>query len=76
MNKAISKNKRGILSIILIILGVIWLYPLFWMFTLSFKDSGEVYSNPFGLPEVWKFSNYPEALEQLDFLLYIDYLVL
>ena len=71
MNNAISKTARRIISIILIILGVTWIYPLIWMLTLSFKESGEVYSNPFGLPKRWYFSNYPEALSQFDFLTYL-----
>ncbi len=67
---AVSKKTRLILGIIMIILGVMWIYPLIWMLTLSFKKSGEVYSNPFGLPKIWYFSNYPEAMGQFDFLSY------
>lgn len=64
------KSTRVALSILLVALGAMWLYPLIWMFTLSFKESGEVYSNPFGLPAVWKFSNYPEALAEFDVATY------
>lgn len=68
---AISKTKRRIINIIMIILGAMWLYPLVWMATLSVKESGEVYSNPFGLPKQWYFSNYAEALQEFDFLSYL-----
>jgi raffinose/stachyose/melibiose transport system permease protein len=34
------------------------IYPFFWTLLSSFKSSGEVYGNPFGLPREWIFSNY------------------
>ncbi len=69
--KVISKTTRRIISVIFVILGAMWIYPLIWMFTLSFKKSGEVYSNPFGMPKTWYFSNYPEALSQFNFISYL-----
>lgn len=63
--------RKVLFSLLFILLGAMWLYPLVWMFTLSFKESGEVYSNPFGLPRQWLFSNYREALQEFDFLLYL-----
>jgi raffinose/stachyose/melibiose transport system permease protein len=65
-----KKASRIVGSILLSLLGLSWLYPLIWMLSLSFKESGEIYSNPFGLPNTWIFSNYPNALAQFDFLLY------
>lgn len=39
------------------------IYPLFWMFINSFKDTAEIMTGKsFGLPIVWKFSNYTDAI--------------
>lgn len=53
--------------IILIILGLGFLFPLVWMFLLSFKEKTEVTINPFGLPNEWIFTNYKTAFEAFDF---------
>lgn len=60
-------NKRKLsdtlLLIILIIIGIIQLYPLIWLALVSFKNNSEIFGgNVLGLPEVWRFSNYKTAL--------------
>jgi raffinose/stachyose/melibiose transport system permease protein len=60
-------NKRklsgALLLIILIIIGLIQLYPLIWLVLVSFKNNSEIFGgNVLGLPEVWRFSNYKSAL--------------
>lgn len=63
------KRKTGISAkIILVVLGISFLFPLVWMLLLSFKAKEEVTINPFGLPKEWIFTNYSAALEQFDFL--------
>lgn len=57
-----------IIRIILVLLGIGFLYPLLWMLLLSFKEKAEVTINPFGLPQVWDFGNYKTALEAFDFV--------
>ena len=47
------------------------LYPLLWMVFYSLKSNEEIFvTNPFGLPIVWQFSNYYNAISQYDVLLY------
>lgn len=42
------------------------LLPIVWGIISSFKDGAiEYFSNVFGMPEVWKFSNYPKAVQVL-----------
>ncbi|MFL0252657.1 carbohydrate ABC transporter permease [Clostridium neuense] len=65
--KAASKKKisiKGILlMIVLIIVGIIQLYPLVWLLLVSFKNNGEIFGgNVLGLPKVWRVSNYNSAL--------------
>lgn len=37
------------------------------MVLTSFKPDSEVFSNPFGLPHTWVFTNYPDAVNTFDF---------
>jgi raffinose/stachyose/melibiose transport system permease protein len=68
------KNKiiKYSVNIILVIIGLSFIFPLFWMLTLSFKNKDEVYANPFGLPQTWVFNNYPDALKAYDFPKYFS----
>ncbi|HIY02014.1 MAG TPA: carbohydrate ABC transporter permease [Candidatus Blautia faecipullorum] len=66
MSKTVQKKKTikpitVIIYIVLIILAVIYLAPLFWMLSVSFKDNAEVMAAPFSLPEVFHFENYAQA---------------
>lgn len=53
---------RGLpLFTILVVYFIIIAYPLFWMVINSFKNTSEIFSNSWALPEQWLFSNYVEA---------------
>ena len=36
-------------------------YPLVWVLITSLKFTRELYADPFGLPQFWKWSNYQDA---------------
>ncbi len=63
----IQKLFKYILNAAFIILGLSFIFPLFWMLSLSLKSKQEVYNNAFGLPQAWAFSNYPDSLKAYDF---------
>jgi raffinose/stachyose/melibiose transport system permease protein len=68
-----KKNKLSLLvSAVMILIGVSFLFPLYWMLNISFKTKSEVYDNPFGLPKEWVFNNYGDALEKFSFLKYFS----
>ena len=50
-----------LIYIFLLLLVVVYLYPLFWMVNVSLKSKAEVFSNPFALPEVLQLGNYISA---------------
>ena len=56
----------------MILIGISFLFPLYWMINISFKSRSEVYINPFGLPEEWVFNNYGDALEKFNFFRYVS----
>ncbi len=47
--------------IIALIFVVITVYPILFILLTSFKTTSEFYKNIFGLPVIWRFSNYVEA---------------
>lgn len=44
------------------IYGISCVIPFLWIILSSFKDNGGIFGRPFSLPEVWRFSNYYDAL--------------
>lgn len=63
-----NKTGRIILEIVLVLLSLVFLYPLFLTINNSFKTFGEVMKDVIALPQtftfdnyayVWKFINYP-----------------
>lgn len=60
MNKPISPVKI-LIYVLLCVLALVYILPLLWMLSVSFKTNGEVFANPFSLPEVWQFKNFSFA---------------
>ena len=67
-----QKVINRIIKITLIIIGLSFLFPLYWMVNLSFKSKSEGYDNPFGLPQQWVFNNYGDALDKFNFFRYFS----
>ncbi len=73
MAKSLKRQNMHIGShIVLIIWSVIVLFPLYVMVSNSFKNRLSIYTNPFGLPKKWNFSNYTKILTDGDFLRYFQ----
>lgn len=66
------KRVKVLINSMMIIIGLTFIFPLFWMLNISFKSRSEVYVNPFGLPEEWVFTNYGDALEKFNFPRYLS----
>lgn len=60
MNRPISPVKI-LIYILLCVMALVYILPLLWMLSVSFKTNGEVFANPFSLPDVWQFKNYAFA---------------
>ena len=65
------KNKKLIANIIkyIVISGLLLVYIVPFIFVLinSFKDRKDVVSNPLALPSTFKFSNYIDAFEKMNY---------
>ncbi|EES48325.1 carbohydrate ABC transporter permease [Clostridium botulinum] len=58
-------RKLGALEIITWIALILYLTPFYLMFINSFKTRKEIFVNTTGLPSVWNFSNYLDAMERM-----------
>lgn len=67
MNAAGSKKPGRIILIFLIILAILWISPIWLILTNSLKSLIEIYKNPLGAPMQFKFSNYTDTLEALNY---------
>jgi raffinose/stachyose/melibiose transport system permease protein len=63
LSAAATKRKvaRIIMYAFLILYSVLCLFPFFWSILSSVKDNTEILVRSLSLPEVWRFSNYPDA---------------
>ena len=58
-----GKGKEILVYIVFGIWALVSLFPVYWMFTFSFKSNAEIFGeNVAGLPNEWLWSNYERAL--------------
>lgn len=57
---------RGIRDGILIIFAILFLLPLYWMFSLSFKDAIQAAGEPWGIPNGLHLENFSAAWNRID----------
>lgn len=62
-----EKKVSRILLVIALVATVFYLFPFLLMLLNSLKTTGEFTSNPFALPTVMQWGNYPYAIEQMHF---------
>ena len=65
-----KRKKRNIviLTIVLTVIAVIFIYPVFLMFMNSFKPFGEVVSDPIALPKEPTLENYSYVIDKIKYL--------
>jgi multiple sugar transport system permease protein len=51
----------GVANVIIIIFGVLMLYPVIWLIMASFKQGTQIFSDPSLLPKIWTLQNYVEG---------------
>jgi raffinose/stachyose/melibiose transport system permease protein len=52
--------------ILLIILSIVFVYPVLWMILVSFKNEAEFYTDPWGLPTKLRWENYVVAFRKIN----------
>ena len=62
-NKRIIKNLKNVpLHIVLILWGIIALFPMIWVFYSSFKTNSEIITSVYSLPSTPQWSTYSELM--------------
>ena len=62
-SKPSGKGGKIVLYILLTLWALVNLFPIYWMFTFSFKSNEEIFGkNVVGLPWEWRWSNYTSAM--------------
>ena len=56
-----NRLKSAWKRLLLILVSLTCVYPVFWMLLGSFKTQGELYSNPWGFPQMFTLENYRRA---------------
>ena len=63
--------QRGIATAIIVISAIVFMIPFYWMIRTSLMPGGEIFLLPIRwIPSRFLWSNYPEALQAVPFLLY------
>lgn len=65
MNK--SRSKKILLNSLVVVFCCIYLFPIYLIFTNSFKSRSEMYENMVALPRSFSFKYYASALEKINF---------
>ena len=66
------KLKRTIVQIVMTLLVIVWIFPVVWVVSTSFKTTSEMFMNPLKLiPEEFTFDNYVRAWKLANFSRYL-----
>ena len=52
------KNKKIIVIVLNVILGIVWLLPIYWAFVTSVKTDNEIYGGITLFPKIFTSVNY------------------
>lgn len=63
-----KKTKSIIANIVLILLCIIWLFPVYIIVVNAFKNRAELYDNILAFPKSFSFKYYAEAMDKMEIL--------
>lgn len=66
----INAFKRSVLYATLLVYSGLVLFPIYMMYSASFRETRQIFQNPIGLPSSLNLSNYAEIIADTNFLLY------
>lgn len=61
---------EGAIYLLLILLALVFVYPIFLMIITSFKTTREIFFNPFGLPTNWSLDTFAQVWKRAHFNIY------
>jgi raffinose/stachyose/melibiose transport system permease protein len=63
-----GKFNRFIVGLVILLVGIAFLSPVYILIVNSFKNRSELYQNVLAFPSQFNFSNYSQAMQQMNFL--------
>ena len=70
-NKKMSRIKNIIISILCLLIGIIFVFPVIWLLLSSFKPGNELFTYPLTLlPKHFTIENFAVAWQKMDFMKY------
>lgn len=51
---------------IIIVIALVWLVPLYILLVTPFKSLKEIFTDPVGLPSMWKFGSFTKVFQEVD----------
>ena len=61
-----AKLSKFLLAFVMLLFALMFLYPMYWMITLSFKNQIQAANDPYGFPTELHFENYTAALNKIN----------
>ncbi|RSX53534.1 ABC transporter permease [Bifidobacterium goeldii] len=63
----LTKRSKIVMTIIMIVVTILMVFPFLWMLLMSFKSNAEILSHPLSWPKALNWDNYRNALKTLDY---------
>lgn len=63
----LTKRSKIVMTIVMIVVTILMVFPFLWMLLMSFKSNAEILSNPLSWPKALNWDNYQNALKTLNY---------
>ena len=63
-----KKGKSVVANVLVILMSILWLFPVYIVFVNSFKNRAELYENMLAWPKSFSFEYYEKAMKKMKFL--------
>lgn len=63
-----KKRKSVVANVLVILMSILWLFPVYIVFVNSFKNRAELYENMLAWPKSFSFEYYEKAMKKMKFL--------
>lgn len=67
MRRVFNKSRKMIFTILILVLGLLFILPVFWIFMNSLKPSAEIAADFLALPKSIYLNNFKHAIESMKF---------
>ena len=62
-----KKGKSVVANVLVILMSILWLFPVYIVFVNSFKNRAELYENMLAWPKSFSIEYYEKAMKKMKF---------